>query len=122
MADETPQAPAQQPAQPQQGQAVPQPQAVIRPPATAAQARPAPLPEEESPRAKAARLRREAAEIERSLPQVEGTVRVRVNLPHSEFHFGGVHIGNEFVPVNAALLADVMQAADNSGVELITEG
>lgn len=100
-----------------EGQAVPQPADVIRT-ATAAQAKPA----EEDPRAEAAALRARAAEIEAGLPAPEGTTRVKVESPHSEFSFGGVVIGPEYTPVSDLLLPGVQQAADAAGVKLTTEG
>ena len=100
-------------------QAVPQPASVIRPPATAEQTVPAPA--DDSPEAKVARLRGELAEAEAALPRKPGTVPVKVGPPHSEFHFGGVSVGNDFTPVNESQLASLQQAAARSGVELITE-
>ena len=120
MADETTQAPTQAgqaPAPVQQN--VPQPVSVIRPPATAEQARPAP-PGTEDPRARAAALRREAAQIEASLGG-PATVNVKVGPPHAELHFGGMFVGTEFVPVPAGRLASLQQAANDAGVTLITE-
>jgi hypothetical protein len=102
-------------------QAVPQPASVIRPPATAEQARPAPPSDDSDPRARAAALRREAAAIEASLGG-PATVNVKVGPPHSELHFGGIYVGNDFTPVPMNRLAALQQAADSAGVNLITEG
>lgn len=113
MADQTQAAP-----QAQAGQVVPQPVSAIRPPATAAEARPTGDPD---PRAEAAALRRRAAEIEASLGG-PATINVKIEPPHSELHFGGIYVGNEFVPVPRTRLASLQQAADNAGVTLTTEG
>lgn len=102
-------------------QVTPQPADVVRPPATTAQAAPAAREPEESPADKAARLRREAAEIEASLPAPEGTARVRVEPPHDGLHFGGISVGNEFVPVNVYQLSGLQAAAESAGVKLTTE-
>jgi hypothetical protein len=129
MADQNqPQAPVvkdQQPAAPvpQAGgvqQNVPQPTTMIRPPATAEETRPAP-PGTEDPRARAAALRREAAELEASAGG-PATINVKIEPPHSELHFGGTFVGNDFVPVPRTRLAAIQQAADNAGVTLVTEG
>lgn len=102
-------------------QAVPQPASVIRPPATAEQTVPAPAPADDSPEAKVARLRGELADAEAALPRRPGTIGVRVEPPHSEFHFGGVVVGNDFTPVNELQVPSLQQAAARSGVELTTE-
>jgi hypothetical protein len=107
--------------QPDPGQGVPQVQPVIRPPATAAETKPADPGADEQPRDKAARLRREAAAIEATLPRAEGTTRVKVEPPHSELSRGAVVVGNEFVPVSNFQLADFIAAADAAGVKLTIE-
>jgi hypothetical protein len=116
--DQQPQAAADQPVP---GKVQPQPADMIRPPATAEAARPAQPEAKEEPRDKAARLRREAAEIEAGLPAPDDTVRVKVEEPHIQFEFGGTVIGNEFVPVHTMRLTEVQQAADAAGVKLTTE-
>ena len=86
------------------------------------QALPASQADAEDPRDKAARLRREAAEIEATLPAPENTVRVKVEEPHTEFHFGAVSVGTEYTHVPASYLADFQNAAEAAGVTLTTEG
>lgn len=102
-------------------QETPKPADVIRPPATAEQAAPSVLADKESPVERAARLRRELAEAEASLPAPEGTTRVKVEPPHDGLHFGGISVGNEFVPVNTHQLSDLQAAAESAGVKLTTE-
>jgi hypothetical protein len=102
--------------------AVPQPTVMIRPPATAAETRPAPPSDDSNPLARAAELRRQAAAIEAAAGQGPPTVNVKIESPHSEMHFGGLLVGNEFAPVPRDRLAALQQAADNAGVTLITEG
>lgn len=68
-----------------------------------------------------ARLRAELSDAEQALPKQPGTVMVKVEEPHSEFHFGGVSLCGDFTPVNALLLPHVQQAADSAGVKLTTE-
>ena len=121
MADE--QAPTQSPAAsaPKPAQVQPQAADVVKPPATAAQARPDAPADNEDPRSKAARLRREAAEIEATLTADEGHTRVKVEAPHIQFEFGGTLIGDEFVPVHNTKLADIQEAADAAGVTLTIE-
>lgn len=77
----------------------------------------------EDPRAKAARLRAEAAAIEASLPAGPGTVKVKVAPPHHYFSFGAARLGPEYSEIPAAALAGVMQSAAEAGVTLtIQEG
>jgi hypothetical protein len=94
---------------------------VIRPPATADQTRPAPPPADDSPEGRVARARAELAEAEAALPKQAGMTNVKVEEPHSEFHFGGVSLYGDFGPVNDLLLPHVQQAADAAGVKLTTE-
>jgi len=115
MAEETP--------QPQQaGQAVPQPASVVRTPSTAEQTRPAPPGDDSNPLARAAALRREVARLEQAAGEGPATINVKIEPPHSELHFGGTYVGNEFVPVPRSRLSAIQQAADNAGVTLTTEG
>jgi hypothetical protein len=98
-------------------QAVPEPVPSIRPPATAQQAAAA----ADDPLARAAALRREAAQIEAGLAG-PAVVRVKVAAPHSAMQFGGLYVGPDFTPVPASRLTDLLQAAGRAGVTLITEG
>jgi hypothetical protein len=94
---------------------------MIRPPATAEEARPAPPSDDSNPLARAAALRREAAEIEASAGGPP-TINVKVEAPHESILFGGMYVGNDFVPVPRNRLSALQQAADNAGVTLTTEG
>jgi hypothetical protein len=105
----------------QAGQAVPQPASVIRTPSTAEQTRPAPAPAADSPEGRVAAARTVLAEAEAALPWQPGTIGVKVEPPHSEFHFGGVSLYEDFRPVNELMLPHVQQAADAAGVKLTTE-
>lgn len=97
--------------------AVPQPAPMIRP-GTGSQ----PPADTADPRARAAALRAEAAALEASL-EGPGTVNVKVGPPHSQMLFGGFNLSADWpTPVPAARLADLRQAADRAGVQLITEG
>ena len=108
--------------EPQTGQAVPQPASVIRTPSTAEETRPAPPSDDSNPIARAAALRREAARLEQEAGAGTPTINVKIEPPHSELHFGGTFVGNDFVPVPRSRLAAIQQAADNAGVTLTTEG
>lgn len=105
----------------QPGQAVPQPASFIRPPSSADQTRPAPAPADDSPEGRVARARAELAEAEAALPHSPDMVRVKVEPPHTEFHFGGVSLYGDYTSVNALHLPNVQQAADAAGVKLTTE-
>jgi hypothetical protein len=100
---------------------VPEAVDVIRPPSTADQARPAPAPADDSPEGRVARARAELAEAEAALPRQPGTVNVKVEPPHSEFHFGGISLYGDYTPVSESMLSHVQQAADAAGVKLTTE-
>ena len=77
----------------------------------------------EDPRARAARLRAEAAAIEASFPAGPGMVKVKVAPPHQFFSFGPASLGPEYSEIPAAALAGVMQSAVEAGVTLtIQEG
>lgn len=101
--------------------AVPEPAPPFRYP-TAEQAAPDTGPGETDPRAKAAALRKEAAQLESGLTAVPGTVQVKVAPPHALFEFAELAVSSDFTPVPAGRLATLEQAAANSGVTLITEG
>lgn len=98
-----------------------EPVSSIRPPATVEQARPAPPGDEPDPLARARALRAEADELVRSAGHV-ATVRVKLEPPHTELHFGGLFVGEDFGPVPVNRLADLEQAARNAGATLTTEG
>lgn len=117
--DQQPMAPVPQAGGPVQ--TVPQPASVIRPPATAEETRPAPPSDDSNPLARAAALRREAAAIEEAAGG-PAMINVKVEPPHSEMHFGGLWVGNEFTPVPRTRLAALQQAADDAQVTLVTEG
>jgi hypothetical protein len=94
---------------------------VIRPPSTADQTRPAPAPADDSPEGRVAAARAALAEAEAALPRQPGTVNVKVEPPHSEFHFGGISLYGDYTPVSESMLSHVQQAADAAGVKLTTE-
>jgi hypothetical protein len=111
MADETPASPAAE------QKAVPSPAPVLRP----APDSPVPPESDADKRARAAELRREAAALDALAGGIR-TVNVKVEPPHSELHFGGLSVGNDFTPIPADRLASLQGAASNAGVELTTEG
>lgn len=76
----------------------------------------------EDPQARVDRLRKELSEAEAALPPEPGTVRVRVEKPHSSFSFGVAAVGNEYTPVPNHLVPFLMRAASEAGVTLTTEG
>lgn len=51
----------------------------------------------------------------------EGGVRMRVEPPHSELHYGSFVIGREYVTVPDHLVAGFSSAAADAGVELTQE-
>jgi hypothetical protein len=46
-------------------------------------------------------------------------VEVRIDLPHSEMHYGGVKVTNEFSPVLESMVGPLATAAADAGVKLI---
>lgn len=102
-------------------QNVPQPTSMIRPPATAEETRPAPPGDDTNAAARIRALRQEADKLEAGL-HGPATVKVKVELPHSELHFGGLFVDNEFTPVPLERLASLQQAAENAQVTLTVEG
>jgi hypothetical protein len=50
------------------------------------------------------------------------TVRMKVESPHSEMHFGGVKVGTVFTEVPAHFASALSQAAAESGVTITQEG
>jgi len=76
----------------------------------------------DDPAARALALRAEADKLDASVPAPPGTVRIKVEPPHSEFHFGAAHIGTEFSPVPEGMVPAVMQSAIEAGVTLTPEG
>lgn len=88
-------------------------------PATPAAAQP-PVPAQADPRdAEIARLRQQVASLQ-AAPVVPGEddVEIKVEEPHSEFHFGNVRLGREFTAVPARLAAAIHSAAHEAGVLL----
>lgn len=51
-----------------------------------------------------------------------GTVRLKVEEPHAEMHYGGITVGADWTEVPAAQAAALHQAAADAGVTLTEEG
>lgn len=91
-------------------------------PATPGKQAAAPSVPAEDPKAKVERLRGELAKAEAALPPEPGTVRVKVEGPHSSFSFGSAVVGTDYTSVPNHLVPSLMRAASEAGVTLTTEG
>lgn len=87
-------------------------------PAAAPAAQP-PVPAQDPRDAEIAKLRQQVASLQ-TAPVVPGDddVEIKVEEPHSEFHFGNVRLGREFTAVPARLAAAIHSAAHEAGVLL----
>jgi hypothetical protein len=88
-----------------------------------------PIPAQADPRdAELARLRQQVDELKAAAEPAEpgdDEVAIKVEEPHSEFHFGNLHLGREFRAVPVRLAAEIHSAAVEAGVRLTqkeTEG
>lgn len=70
----------------------------------------------EDPYGKARLLRAQAAAIEAAAPPTDEYVRMKTELPHSAFSFGGTDVGSDWTPVHASLAPGVLRAAAAAGV------
>jgi hypothetical protein len=89
-------------------------------PAAEAPAAQPPVPAQADPRdAEIARLRQQVTSLQGAQRAPEdGEVAIKVEGPHSEFHFGNLHLGREFTAVPARLAAAIHSAAHEAGVLL----
>jgi hypothetical protein len=86
-----------------------------------------PVPQTDPRDAELAKLRQQVAELQAAAPAEPGAgeVAIKVEEPHSEFHFGNLRLSREFRAVPARLAAEIHSAAHEAGVRLTqkeTEG
>jgi hypothetical protein len=66
----------------------------------------------------AAALRKQADELESSVPAAPGTSKLKVEEPHESFSFGAAWVGPDWTSVGDHLVPGVMQAAREAGVTI----
>jgi hypothetical protein len=87
-----------------------------------------PVPQTDPRDAELARLRQQVNELQAAAEPAEpgdDEVAIKVEEPHSEFHFGNLHLSREFRAVPVRLAAEIHNAAAEAGVRLTqkeTEG
>lgn len=68
------------------------------------------------------RLRQELAAAQAKLPIPVGTVRLKVEAPHSSFQFGAHTVGAEWTEIPGHAVPNLFAHASDAGVTLTQEG